>query len=448
MSKDKVYKNIEDLLNHSQKLLGKTLFDLYGKKSKKVYKGKGGLGNKVEELHYGIKNNNNRRPDVSNLGVEIKTNPLNKLVKGGFTPKESVSLSMIDFTSLTQESFENSAFWKKNEKILYNMFLYDKNSFDFESPFLLIDLITPSKEDLKVIKNDWEYIKQKAEKLEADELSQSNTQYLVAMTKGGKNQIPQPYANGKAKAKRRAPNGEFYYKSKPRKDTIRILKPSDSGDIEKAVLSKFKSFFNKTDFQIAKEFGHSEMFILQDGKKNLDKSRWHNNTSLILTGKKKRFLSKYIEEFSKSGLTVKTIRVDKNYLPKEEVSFRTQDYSRILTNKWEESSLYSEMSCKFLWIIYMESENIPNSFILKHVLFWELPEEDLAMIGEKWGELKALILKGDYRHQYFQDDDSFYFLKIKDTLGGKNKEFNNESITNLSHWFRKAYVKDIILKSI
>ena len=53
-------------------------------------------------------------------------------------------------------------------------------------------------------------------------------------------------------------------------------------------------------------------------------------------------------------------------------------------------------------------------------------------------------LEKNYKSSYFQDEDSFYFLKIKDNIGGKNKTFKNQQVTNLSHWIRKSYVKMII----
>ena len=174
----------------------------------------------------------------------------------------------------------------------------------------------------------------------------------------------------------------------------------------------------------------------------MDKSRWHWNTSLILTGKRKKYLSNFIEEFSKSGLTVKTIRVSKDNQPKEEISFRTQDYAIDEDSSWTESSLYHEIGRKFLWVVYKESSS--NSFFLERTFFWSIPQEDLNHIKLKWNELKSMFMKKDFRSSYFDKDESFYYLKIKDRFGGKNKKLNDDSVTSLSHWFRKDYVRKII----
>ena len=123
---------------------------------------------------------------------------------------------------------------------------------------------------------------------------------------------------------------------------------------------KFIPFYGLNDIEIADKFGYIESF-----NKGVDKSRWHWNTSLILTGKRKKYLSNFIEEFSKSGLTVKTIRVSKDNQPKEEISFRTQDYTIDEDSSWTESSLYQEIGRKFLWVVYKESSS--NSFFFNTI---------------------------------------------------------------------------------
>ena len=190
---DKYYKDENEVLLRANEILGQSLNDLYGEDSNIYERGKGSFGNKIERLHYGIENNSRPEPDIQNLGIEIKTNPLGKRADGTLCPIERVSLGMIDFTSITKESFHNSSFIRKNKKILYNMYLSDKNLRDYDYKILLADIIEISETDLSVIENDWKLIKHKAEQLDAENLSQSDTKYLVAATKGGKNKIPMPY---------------------------------------------------------------------------------------------------------------------------------------------------------------------------------------------------------------------------------------------------------------
>ena len=451
---DRVYNSQAELLEQASLLKGKSLIELCGINSKKNYNGKGGLGNKIEELHYQIANNSNPEPDVANLNIEIKTNPLKQNLNKEIVPKESVALGMIDFTKLVTESFESSSYIKKNKNILFNMYLYNPNQSDYEYKFLLVDLIELNEIDKIVIRRDWEFIRDKVKRLEAHKLSQSDTQYLIALTKGQRNQQAQPYLNGRAKAKRRAfaykasyikhliSNYQFNSKKgcfeyKRNNNTFTLLKDKHGGNIESAVTEKFSPFINKTDFEIAEHFNQKNVFLLKK-----DKARWHWNTSLILTGKRKKNLSKHIEEFSKSGLTVKTIRVNKDSLPLEEVSFRTQDYQITEQSTWEDSSLFEEMSRKFLWVVYKESNE--NNFILQKVIFWVMPKNDLDFLRGKWLDYKSKLLTKNYKPSYFMGEESFYYLKIKDNKGGANKKLGNSYVTSLSHWFRKSYVQNII----
>ena len=119
---------------------------------------------------------------------------------------------------------------------------------------------------------------------------------------------------------------------------------------------------------------------------------------------------KHIDEFSKSGLTVKTIRVDKRNLPVEEISFKTLNYEKFENEKWEESNLFEEMSSKFLWVIYKIDD---GKTILDNVFFWSMSLKDLDFIKMKWKEYTKFLKAGDFRSSYFMDEESFYYLKIK-----------------------------------
>jgi DNA mismatch repair protein MutH len=455
MNNDKVYNSESELLSHARLLDGKSLLELYGDEAKIVYGGKGGFGNKVEEIHYKIKNNNISEPDVANLGVEIKTNPLYQKLDSAIVPKQRVVLGMIDFTKLINEDFESSSYIRKNRLILFNMFLNVPEKKDYDYKFVLNDIIRLSNDDLKVIKKDWEFIREKTRRLDADNISQSDTDYLIAVTKGGKNQKKISYLGGKAKAKRRAfaykqsfikhliSNYEFndskgYFEHKTRRESrFKLLEKRHNGNIEKAILEKFSKFINMSDIEIAEYFNYQEVF-----KSRKDKARWHYNTSLILTGERKKNLSNHITEFSKSGLTVKTVRTNDELIPLEEVSFRTQDYAITKDSNWEESSLYEEMSRKFLWVVY--KRNKKNEFHLHKIIFWVMPKKDFTFLKGKWIEYKKAILSKEFKPSYFMNGDSFYYLKIKDKKGGRNKRLGNSNLTSLGHWFRKSYVQNIL----
>jgi hypothetical protein len=68
------------------------------------------------------------------------------------------------------------------------MYLYVREKKDYDYKFVLNDIIRLTNDDLNVIKKDWEFIREKTRRLDADNLSQSDTDYLIAVTKGRKYQ--------------------------------------------------------------------------------------------------------------------------------------------------------------------------------------------------------------------------------------------------------------------
>lgn len=452
---DKTYKNDKELVKKGKELLGRSLYDLYKDKSNiGNSSNKGGLGLALEKLHYGIENNNKKEPDVKNLNIEIKSNPLVIKKDGEPTPKEGVSLGMIDFDEISKEKFETSQFLKKNGKVLYNMYIHEKGQKPNKNKFALVDLVELSGSDLRIMKREWELIQSYVKKNKADELSRGMTNYLMAVTKSDKASTKRTYGNG-SKAKPRAlgfkhayirellsrykvqkdSKGNLILKSKTVKQ-YSIIEHSKSNDIESAVLDKFKKYLGKRFEDIAKELDKT---LLNPS----NKSRYAFLTSVILTGERKKELSKHIEEFAKSGITVKTIRVNEDMKPKEEVSFKTLNRYDMIESTWETSRFYDEVSCPFLWVVYEEKNN--GDTILKDVFFWKMEQKDIDAIGKKWKSLKKMIEKNDHRDSYFMDDDSFYYLKIKDSMGGKSAEFNGKKLVKLAHWFTKKYVQEKIL---
>lgn len=115
----------------------------------KIKKNKGFIGQIVEKFFF-IKNNNRQEVDIENLGIEIKTVPLNKY----FLPKEKTYICNININDFKFE-WKNSNLYKKLNTILWVPYqgcckipLYDKIIF---IPFIY--KISPLEE--KKIKREW-----------------------------------------------------------------------------------------------------------------------------------------------------------------------------------------------------------------------------------------------------------------------------------------------------
>lgn len=111
---------------------------------------KGWVGQALERL-LGLKNNTLPGPDFKNLGIELKTLPLNQAHK----PVESTFITGISLLNIHQETWQTSRCWSKLKKILWIPIEGDNNI-----PFLSrrvgkAILWSPSAKDTAVLQKDW-----------------------------------------------------------------------------------------------------------------------------------------------------------------------------------------------------------------------------------------------------------------------------------------------------
>ena len=179
--------------SYSKKLIGKTFSDIveenknniesiYEKDSNNYAiehenkKRKGGLGEIIEECFFHYKCNTESKPDFNEAGVELKVTPYKINKDNSLSAKERLIITMIDYFSVVNESFYESHLWKKSKLILLVYYLYSKevtNRLDYRINYT--KLFTPPKEDIEIIKKDYETIVNKIKAGKAHELSESDT---------------------------------------------------------------------------------------------------------------------------------------------------------------------------------------------------------------------------------------------------------------------------------
>lgn len=138
-------------------------------------KRKGGLGELVEERYFHYQSNNDARPDFDKAGVELKVTPYKINKNGSISAKERLILTMIDYCSVVNESFEESHMWAKARLILLVYYLYRqeiKNRLDYKIDY--VQLFSPPEEDMKIIEHDFNVIKDKICAGKAHELSEGD----------------------------------------------------------------------------------------------------------------------------------------------------------------------------------------------------------------------------------------------------------------------------------
>ena len=141
--------------------------------------------------------------------------------------------------------------------------------------------------------------------------------------------------------------------------------------------------------------------------KDIEELRYKFNIPYDITNKSFTYLlakgmlnvvNEKIEEFEKANIKIKAIRLNRNGMPKESMSFPAFKYTEIIKENWLESELYETFSTtKYLFIIYQYTDE--NTLIFKKAMFWNVPEKDLQTeIKRVWETTIEKIKNNEYNN--------------------------------------------------
>ena len=391
-------KDSKSIEAYAKRLLDKRLRDVLSEKdlisleSASSKKRKGYLGDIIEEYFFGKKLDHLSRPDFPEAGVELKTTPIKRHAKKRYVAKERLVFQMIDYHAVINETWEDSSFLKKNSLVLLMVYLYDKDKSLLDYRFKIIRLIDLLEnlpdEDIQIMRNDWETIVDKIKDGEAHEISEGDTYYLAACTKGAsaKDKTSQP--NSDKKAMRRAFSFKQSYmntivaESLSLKDRYAesLFKRDGESDIEKTTLRRFNLFIGLSAEEIMRKTG------VKISVNRLD--RYAALARTMLGVKKYK-----IEEFEKADITMKIIRLQRNGTPKESMSFPAIDYINIVKEDWIDSTLYQRLTeKKYLFVIFQYGDD--GKIYFKEAKFWNMPHGDVEEARKVWTETVKRIKSG------------------------------------------------------
>ncbi|NBX79695.1 MAG: DNA mismatch repair protein [Flavobacteriales bacterium] len=451
-------KDKKSVIDYAKLLKGKTLREICNPEIiEHNYTGKGNFGQILEKFYFGYDPNSKSEADFIEIGMELKSSPLKQLKNNEFRSKERLVLNIINYIEVVNQKFEDSDFWKKNANILLIFYLHQAGYDILDYLIKLVDEWNFPNTDLEIIKKDWELIKQKIVDGKAHELSEGDTFYLGACTKGANsnsirkqpfNDIPakqrayslkQGYVNHIIASIANEPTG-VYGKLIPSVDVAR------KQTIEEIVVSKFKYYFGKTVEQI---------IAATNVELNTTAKSFYANLTKAILGIE---LDKEIEEFEKAEIIVKTVRLKENNLPKEDISFPNFKYEEIINEEWDESNFKDILEHKFLFVFF-QFEN--EQLVLRKVKFWNMPYADILEAEKVWAKTKEVVLKGKIvkkvvgttRYTNFPNK-SFnsvshvrpHALNAADTypLPKKDKLTKAKEYTKHCFWLNNTYVRDEI----
>lgn len=392
---------------------------------------KGGLGNLLEEVYFGYKANSNQEADFPEAGVELKATPYEVTQKGELRAGERLVLTMINYDSPIEVEFYKSHAWEKMRLIL--LIYYWRNK-QLNSNLLYkigyVKLFTPPEEDLEIIKKDYDYIVNTIKDGRAHELSEGDTMYLGACTKGAtaeKSTVPQYYGDN-IPARKRA----FCFKNSYMTYVLNHYiagKSSDNSILKDATGLKEKSFeeilsgivgnyVGKSDKELCEKFGREY---------NNNKAQWNDLAYKILG-----IRDEHADEFEKANIKVKTIRIEENNTIRESMSFPPFKFLDLVEEEYEDSALHDYFEETRLFFFVWKRDG--DVYRVKGCLLWNMPHFDLDVtVRKEWEQYKRII---QYGVQFTKCVDNVGKVSFKNNLPNKSE---TEIIHVRPHATKAAY---------
>ena len=381
------YKTKEEVLRRAQEAIGIPLGEI--DQTGRLRTGKGAIGTVLEESWFGYSPNSEAEPDFPEAKVELKATPY-VVTRSGVRAKERLVCNIINYMTEYQKTFFTSDFWHKCENILIMSY---EHKYDVPKGDYTIDkavLFSYPEEDLVIIEQDWEKIVDKIKAGEAHLITEGDTLYLAACTKGASaaSVRQQPFSD--IPAKQRAYSlkssymtrilNSYIFGAEEDEHIITDWHVLSERSFEDVVIEKLRPYYGQSVRRLAAFFGIS-MTAKNANELLLSKM-------LGIEGRASK-----TAEFQNASIVPKTIRVQRNGKIKECMSFPAFKFTELIEEEWETSTLREMLEpTKFMFVIFKEDSS--GEYFFERVKFWNIPAEDLEEVHRVWQRTVDVIRNG------------------------------------------------------
>lgn len=445
----------EEIEKISEEVVGKTFGELGDfKYNLDDFNYKGGMGVLMEENVFQYEANSDANPDFYEAKIELKVTPVKRNKNGTYSAKERLVLNIINYMEEYKNTFDTSSFWHKNENLNLMFYLWEEGVPRSDYKIIKHLLYTYPEEDLLIIKQDWEVIVNKIRNGLAHEISEADTLYLGACTKGTNKESVREQPFSEILAKQRA----YCLKTSYMTNLVRTRVMDEYTEslisaeelhnktFEESLYDKIKSFIGKSKTELIKKFGlnpKSKDVIERIFAKMLGIKGKVNDT----------------DEFQKANITCKTIRVNEDNTITESMSFPAFKYKEIIQEEWDTSTLRNIFSeNKYLFVIFKEKN---KDFYFSGIKLWNMPLSILdTEVKSVWDKTIEVIKSGNivksvgktrktnfpgmkensiaHVRPHGMDSKDVFELPVVDKLTGSN------FYTKHCFWLNNKYIESII----
>lgn len=382
------YNTKEAVLARGREAIGIPLKEI--DKTDRLKTGKGAVGNVLEESWFGYSINSNSEADFAEAGVELKATPYVRTAKGTLRAKERLVCNIINYMEEYKLTFDTSSFWKKCNTML--LMSYEHRN-DIPKGDFTIDeatLFSFPLEDLAIIERDWHTIIEKIKNGQAHEISEGDTLYLGACTKGASASSVRQQPFSEIPAKQRAFSlkqsymtyilNSYIFGDKTDERIIKNPQLLRETSFEQYIVSKAQPYLGMTQEQLLSQFE------LRTTAKNI------NELLLARMLGVKGKISK-TDEFQKANIVPKTIRVNHDGSITESMSFPVFDFKKVAAEEWEDCDFKNMLEqTKFLFVVFRYKSD--GTLYFDDLVFWNMPERDLDEVKIVWEKTSQVLRCG------------------------------------------------------
>ncbi|TSI09744.1 Sau3AI family type II restriction endonuclease [Lysinibacillus sp. BW-2-10] len=386
----------QDLLTYAAQLEGKKLKDIgeFDKVNKWLSKrkNKGAIGNAIQVVYFGIPANSIKEADFNYHNLELKVTPIKQNKSKSYSSKERLVLNMINYETDYVYEFENSPLMKKSQHMLLIFYLHEEDVDVLEYKILKAVKFTIPQEDVPTIREDYNIIIDKIKAGKAHEISESDTTYLAACTKGagnGKDERKQPFSTQSAKQRAFSFKQKYmtvYFNSIFSKQSIERLNIPENLSFSSYINRVLSSYMDLSTTEIEELLGYKPAKTMSQDKGYLPRlvSKIFGIEGTQLEN---------IEQFQKGNIKFKTIRLRQKAADNQDMSWPNIDFHEIYHVDFEQSSWYEWFAeTKYLFVVFEDTDK--GTILRKHIL-WNAPPDMLEALETLYNHIKWQLHNDD-----------------------------------------------------